>query len=66
MKNYNKITKLSFTGHGHYKVTVERYGKEISATTTDMPTIDAYKSEEKGWKKAGNRLYDFVVEKNRF
>jgi len=41
-----KNLKLMPSGHGHYKVTINYYGKSYSATTNDMPSIDAYKSEK--------------------
>lgn len=34
------------TGYGHYEVGVLYYGKVITCTTTDMPSIDDYKSED--------------------
>jgi len=40
MKKQKRITKVQFSGSGHYKVSVIRYGKEYTATITDMQTID--------------------------
>ena len=62
---YKKITKMHPSGYGHWKVWCTYYGKEICATTTNMPAIDAFRSNERGWKTAGNMLYDFVVYKNK-
>ena len=62
---YEKITKMLPSGYGHWKIWVSYYGKEIYATTTDMPNLDLFRSNERGWKTAGNRLYDFVVYKNK-
>lgn len=64
MKKYERIYRVSPSGHGHYNITVEYYGRLITATTSDMPTLDKYKSDERGWKTAGNNLYDFVVRSN--
>jgi chlorite dismutase len=37
------ITK---TGHGHWRVAILHYGKEISAVTTNSMAIDDYHSDE--------------------
>ena len=65
MKNYNKIESVSPSGHGHYEVVVRRYGKIITAITSNMVLIDKYKSYDHGYKTAGNQLYDFVVYTNK-
>ena len=44
MKKQDRITSVKFSGSGHFKVTISRYGKEYTATITDMPTIDRYKN----------------------
>jgi hypothetical protein len=41
-----KNITLSPSGHGHYKVTIIFRGKEYSATTSNMPLVDAYKNNE--------------------
>jgi hypothetical protein len=41
-----KSLLLSPSGHGHYRVTIEFRGKEYSATTSNMPLVDAYKNNE--------------------
>lgn len=41
-----KNITLSPSGHGHYKVTIEFRGKQYSATTSNMPLVDAYKNNE--------------------
>jgi len=43
MKKSERIVNVRFSGHGHYKVTIVRYGVEHTATIDDMPTIDNYK-----------------------
>ena len=66
MKKQDRIYKVQFSGHGHYKVTIVRYGKLYSAIITDMPTIDDYKD---GIKKAAIQLYDMVwreCDQNRY
>jgi hypothetical protein len=57
MKKSERITSARFSGHGHYKVTIERYGKPHTATIDDMTLIDDYKD---GGIKAANDLYDAV------
>ncbi len=64
MKKFEKITGFSFSGSGHYKITIEFRGKSYSAITTNMPDMDLFRSDDKGWKGAGGRLYDEVVRKN--
>lgn len=61
MKKHERITRVGFCGHGHYKITIVRYGVTYSAITTDMQTLDNWKD---GNKSAGNQLYDEVVRKN--
>lgn len=41
-----KSVSLSPSGHGHYRVTIEFRGKSYSATTDNMPLVDAYKNNE--------------------
>ena len=55
MKKSERITSVKFSGHGHYKVTISYYGKEYTATVTDMTLIDDYKD---GIRQAA--LYDYV------
>ena len=61
MKKHERITAVKFSGHGHYKVTIERYGKPYSATVTDMTLIDDYHDGEKVGRM--NQLYDLVRSK---
>jgi hypothetical protein len=63
-KNYEKIQRVLPSGHGHYKITVSYRGRDISAVTNDMPTLDRYRDDAHGWKTAGNWLYKQVVRKN--
>jgi hypothetical protein len=64
MKKYEKIYSITPEGYGQKRVTVEHYGKLIHAHYTEMPTLDLFNSKERGWKAAGNSIYDFVVYKN--
>ena len=57
MSKQERITSVRFSGSGHYKVTIARYGKPHTATITDMTLIDDYKD---GGIKASNDLYDVV------
>lgn len=41
-KQYIRILK---TGYGHWRVTIEYYGKEISCTSTNSTAIDDYNSD---------------------
>lgn len=41
-----KNITLTFAGHGHYRVTITFRGKQYSATTNNMPLVDAYKNNE--------------------
>ena len=45
MKNLNNLS-VAVSGHGHYKIYTTYYGREISCTTSNMPAIDDFKSEE--------------------
>ena len=62
--NENKITSCTFSGYGHYKVCISFYNKQYCAVTTNMPDLDKYRSKEKGWKQAGDNLYQEVKRKN--
>lgn len=42
------------TGYGHWRITIEYYGKEISSTTTNSMAVDDYNCEE--WEKDGREL----------
>ncbi len=57
---YDRIS-LGATTNGHCRVTAECRGKLYRATVTDMPDIDLYMSRRRGWKSAGNRIYDRVM-----
>jgi len=59
MKKHERITSVSFSGSGHYKVTISYYGKTIAATITDMELIDNYKDEDANIGQM-NWLYDCV------
>jgi hypothetical protein len=63
-KNYNKIEGLTFNSYGHYKVYITYRNIMYKCITTNMPDVDLYKSNERGWKSAGNRLYNEVKRKN--
>ena len=43
MRKSERITRVRFSGYGHYKVTISYYGKEYTATIDDMTLIDDYK-----------------------
>jgi len=43
MSKAERITRVKFSGNGHYNVTISYYGKEYTATITDMTLIDDYK-----------------------
>jgi hypothetical protein len=58
MKKSERITSVNFSGHGHYKVTIERYGKPYTATINDMTLIDDYKDGDKVGRM--DDLYDAV------
>jgi hypothetical protein len=55
MKKSERITRVRFSGNGHYKVTISHYGKEYTATVTDMTLIDDYKDGIRQYA-----LYDYV------
>lgn len=55
MSKAERIIRVRFSGSGHYKVTISYYGKEYTATITDMTLIDDYKD---GIRQAA--LYDYV------
>lgn len=64
MKKYSKILSVIPAGAGHMTVEIERYGKILSGTLNIMPLYDAWKSGERGWKDAGNRIYDIIKNQN--
>jgi len=51
-------------GAGHKRVVIIRYGQLLTGTLTVMPLFDAWNSEDRGWKIAGNRIYDIIVSQN--
>ena len=63
MKKQDRIVSVRFSGSGHYKVTISKYGKRYTSVTTDMPTIDDYKD---GKVSAAIQLYDEVIRKTSF
>ena len=62
MKKYERIERVKFDGSGHYKVTISYYGKEYTATITDMTLIDNYKDENPVIGQL-NWLYEVVKRK---
>lgn len=62
MKKHERIIRVRFSGHGHYKVTISYYGEEYTATITDMTLIDNYKDDNPVIKDM-NWLYDVVKRK---
>jgi hypothetical protein len=72
MKTLNQLIKIvsfSFSGYGHYKVTIIYRGKEYKCTTTNIEAIDAAKEgdNEKGRptrRQAFLRLYNEVKQAN--
>ena len=62
MEKHERIIRVRFSGHGHYKVTISYYGEEYTATITDMTLIDNYKDDNPVIKDM-NWLYDVVKRK---
>ena len=46
-----KNLTLMPSGYGHYKITINYRGKQYSATTSNMPAIDAYKSDKGDYRQ---------------
>jgi len=61
MSKQERIISVRFSGHGHYKVTIEKYGKQYTGTITDMTLIDDFKD---GKISASIALYDTVLRQN--
>ena len=63
-----KNLKLFPAGYGHIKVTINYYGKEYSTVTNNTHLIDAYRSEEGGYRttprEASIMLWDEVKKAN--
>jgi len=59
--DYKKIVDITSIGYGDHKVTVMYYGKEIFALYNCKYIFDTYNSKKRGWKVAGNKLYEHVV-----
>lgn len=43
-----KNLQIMPSGYGHYKITINYYGKNYSTISNDSIAIDAYKNEEGG------------------
>tara|TARA_Y100000758_G_C16050426_1_gene421390 strand:+ start:292 stop:519 length:228 start_codon:yes stop_codon:yes gene_type:complete len=41
MKTIIKTLRKQFSGHGHFKISIEKNGKELSTITTNTMAIDA-------------------------
>jgi hypothetical protein len=54
MKNQKHIS-ISQTGHGHYRITMDIYGKPFSTITTDSISVDEYRDSDS--KRRSNRGY---------
>lgn len=66
MKKYERIIRIHQRRHGNDPlVLVEHYRKGIALSMTDTALIDKFQSKKRGWKKAGNMLYDQVVAVNK-
>ena len=62
MQKQDRVKSVRFAGHGHYKVTIEKYGKLYSAISTNSQAVDDYRD---GKVFAAINLYDEVIRKNR-
>jgi len=49
-------------GHGHYEILIHYRGKLKRGVTSNMPDLDLFRSEKRGWKAAGNRIYNEIKE----
>jgi len=66
MKKYQRIVAWSHAGPGHKTFTISYHGKQLKGMLTIMPLFDLWKSEARGWKDAGNRIYDIIKGQNCF
>jgi len=62
MKKQDRVKAVRFSGYGHYKVTIEKYGKLYSAISTNSQAVDDYRD---GSVSAAIDLYDEVIRKTR-
>lgn len=62
-----KWLQVTPSGHGHYKISTEYYGKTITCITNNMEAIDNYKSEDgiRRISKGYNELRSEVIRKNK-
>lgn len=64
-----KILTVMSSGHGHWKITTNHYGKTISCTTNNSMAIDAYQCNDSEWKRgsvaAYNELRNEIIRKNK-
>ena len=60
MKKQDRLKAVRFAGWGHYKVTIEKYGKLYSAISTNSEAVDRYRD---GRVNAAIELYDEVIRK---
>lgn len=64
MKNH--FITIMPSGYGHWKVTTQHYGKEISAVTTDTRAIDTYNDDDERKSNRGKReLRAIVINANK-
>lgn len=61
LPRYQRIVRILPSGFGQKRVTIKYYGAELTGHFTYMPDYDLYHSGERGWKEAGNRIYDTIL-----
>jgi len=65
--NNERNLELRFSGHGHYKISCDYYGKRISCITTNMPAVDNFRSyydEPKKIREGYNSLVNEIIRNN--
>jgi len=60
-KKYQKIESILSSGFGQKRVAIRYRNSIIIGHLTDMELYDCYQSHNRGWKKAGNIIYDTVI-----
>lgn len=64
MKTQQKSISILPSGHGHFKISTEHYGKTISTVTTNTQAIDAWRDDNPS-KEALRELRNEIIRNNK-
>ena len=67
--NNDRNLSLKFKGSGHYYIECDYYGKRIGTITTDMPSVDDFRSdttfESDRVREGYNSLINQIIRNNK-